>query len=56
MSETPPKTTDDTAKPGDGTVEIEQAAAEWESPILTKLPAVEAGKPGGPYFDGSGYS
>jgi hypothetical protein len=46
MSKSTPKTSDDTAKARDNAVEGVKDTAErprWESPVLTKLPAVEAG-------------
>lgn len=58
MGESTIKTSDDAAEATDKTPEVGKDAAErheWESPVLTKLPAMEARKPGA-RFDGGGYS
>jgi len=59
MSESTVKTSADTAKETDSTVEVVANTAErrrWESPVLTKLPAVEARLGGETGNDGEGYS
>jgi len=59
MSESTVKTSADTAKETDSTVEVVANTAErrrWESPVLTKLPAVEARQGGESGNDGEGYS
>jgi len=56
MSEGSVKAWDGPAKSGGGTVDVVDAKHEWESPIFTKLPAVESGSSSEGTFDGSLYS
>jgi len=59
MNESTVTTSADTAKASDSTAEVAANTAErrrWESPILTKLPAVEAKHGGEFHSDGEGYS
>jgi len=59
MNESTVTTSADTAKASDSTVEVAANTTErrgWESPVLTKLPAAEAGQGGSHTSDGDGYS
>lgn len=56
MSEGTVNTRDGTVKTDNGTVDVVEAKHEWESPIFTKLPAMEAGASSGSHLDGSTYS
>jgi hypothetical protein len=57
MSESTIKTSADTANASDSTVVANTAERRrWESPVLTKLPAVEASVGSAGQMDADGYS